>query len=1323
MLEMTSVLLSFKCQTDACLIVSDQVFEAIVFMYFLVEMLIKVAALSAYGHRTSYLACKWHRLDVMVLLGELLDFFPIPSGIHLAIGHSLKPLRLINRVPSIKLLLSVIVDTLPMLGHVLLLFIFVIHIFGVVGVHLWGGELHNRCFLGEDIVTMYNLSLSPYFDYVPGERDSFVCSRHSSTGARHCKDVPPYREGGNVCTLAAPHQDKPGNWGVTATAGPSHGDCVNWNLFYNVCRPDGPNPNMGSVNFDNIVYAWITVFQVITLEGWTDVMYLVMDTHSIWSIIPFILMTALGSFILMNISSVVIASHFIDAVKKGRKKVQGSVINFKVRFYKVIKLLARFVKSLIRWPSWTDEESWGNLSLCITKPNSLIFQLEYSPGLLGKIKLMVEGNFFQHTISVLIVLNIIGMAVDHHDQPQEMARALGVCNLIVTVLFAIEMILKVLAFKLWYFVDRTNLFDFTMVIISVSEEWSQTKSGLSVLRVFRVLRFVKLLRFMPNLKKQLNVLWKTMKDASTLCWLMLFFIFIFSVMGMHLFGCKMNWLPQYGEVVDDRKNFDSLLWSMVTVFQIVTQEDWNLVLYNAMASTSLWAALYFIAIIVLGKIVLLNLLVGMVVENFHNEHSSPSSENESLFASSNSSQSIPDDDPETIIHSDPTSELGSIDATSNILEEDSSASDTNLDNSSLNLIQRGQRWCTKYKDWTLYIVSPKNKFRILCQHAVSHQYFDNIIVFFIVLSCITITMERPDIDPEERLILDVAYYFVSFVGFLEMFMKVTAFGMIFGDTSYFRSPWNMMDGLLVIVSVIQILISSVVHEQHEILSILRILRVLRAVLPLRMVKLFLKLKLAMEALTASLKPVLNVLLICFVFFFFYGILGMQLFKGKFFYCVGEDLSNIVNKSDCLAANYQWERKAYNFDSLLQAMFTLFVMYTKDGWVNIMYDGLDAVGVDQQPIKNYNKWILPYFLSFMVMSFLLLDMFIGVIVDTFHDCHLNQKQEDEELRNEEHLIESQGTEGESPECEQTASFDGSWMWQLLYKICTSRALEFSVTVILIINVLLMGIEHYNQPEVINKVTDYSNYVFMIIMITEVLLKLVVFGVMKFIKDCWNLLDIIIILLFVISFVLTQLRMTNIISFNPSILRFCKILRLSQVLKNKMIRTLIKTLNTTLHQIWSIFLLFLFFLFVYAALGVELFGKLECSPDYPCLGLHRNSNFQNFPMAMLTLYKVCTGDNWSGILKDTMRKCRSDGIKCQSFLVWVSPLYFSTFVILAQFVLANLIIALIMQVLQDCEEEVETDLLGQEMFLSPEDNAEISTLGQRDDQSTPPDSISL
>ena len=76
---------------------------------------------------------------------------------------------------------------------------------------------------------------------------------------------------------------------------------------------------------------------------------------------------------------------------------------------------------------------------------------------------------------------------------------------------------------------------------------------------------------------------------------------------MHLFGCKFCWIDKHSETECDRANFDSLLWAIVTVFQILTQEDWNLVLYNGMASSGPLASLYFIALMTIGNYVLFNL--------------------------------------------------------------------------------------------------------------------------------------------------------------------------------------------------------------------------------------------------------------------------------------------------------------------------------------------------------------------------------------------------------------------------------------------------------------------------------------------------------------------------------------------------------------------------------------------------------------------------------------------------------------------------------------------------------------------------------------------
>lgn len=171
-----------------------------------------------------------------------------------------------------------------------------------------------------------------------------------------------------------------------------------------------------------------------------------------------------------------------------------------------------------------------------------------------------------------------------------------------------------------------------------------------------------------------------------------------------------------------------------------------------------------------------------------------------------------------------------------------------------------------------------------------------------------------------------------------------------------------------------------------------------------------------QTLLSSLRPIGNIVLICCTFFVIFGILGVQLFKGALFYCEGPDVRYVRNKTDCLSdSRNHWINRKYNFDnlgqvsecdffklfflklsnflflvvcrtlfnnqfdnrSLSQALMALFVLSSKDGWVNIMYTGLDAVGVDQQPQENFNEWRLLYFISFLLLvAFFVLNMFVG-----------------------------------------------------------------------------------------------------------------------------------------------------------------------------------------------------------------------------------------------------------------------------------------------------------------------------------------------------------
>ena len=95
-----------------------------------------------------------------------------------------------------------------------------------------------------------------------GEDSPFICSAARENGMLRCHSVPPYSEGGVKCSLAAPPQSPALIGSAPVLGGASVNGCVNWNQYYNVCRPGKFNPHKGAVNFDNIGYAWIAIFQV-----------------------------------------------------------------------------------------------------------------------------------------------------------------------------------------------------------------------------------------------------------------------------------------------------------------------------------------------------------------------------------------------------------------------------------------------------------------------------------------------------------------------------------------------------------------------------------------------------------------------------------------------------------------------------------------------------------------------------------------------------------------------------------------------------------------------------------------------------------------------------------------------------------------------------------------------------------------------------------------------------------------------------------------------------------------------------------------------------
>ncbi|PNI48797.1 CACNA1I isoform 3, partial [Pan troglodytes] len=1637
------------CLSDRCKIL--QVFDDFIFIFFAMEMVLKMVALGIFGKKC-YLGDTWNRLDFFIVMAGMVEYSLDLQNINLSAIRTvrvLRPLKAINRVPSMRILVNLLLDTLPMLGNVLLLCFFVFFIFGIIGVQLWAGLLRNRCFLEENFTIQGDVALPPYYQPEEDDEMPFICSLSGDNGIMGCHEIPPLKEQGRECCLS---KDDVYDFGAGRQDLNASGLCVNWNRYYNVCRTGSANPHKGAINFDNIGYAWIVIFQVITLEGWVEIMYYVMDAHSFYNFIYFILLIIVGSFFMINLCLVVIATQFSETkqrehrlmLEQRQRYLSSSTVAsyaepgdcYEEIFQYVCHILRKAKRRALglyqalqsrrqalgpeapapakpgphakeprhyhgktkgqgdegrHLGSWHCQTLHGPASpgndhsgreLCPqhspldATPHTLVQPIPATlasdpascpccqheagrrPSGLGstdsgqegsgsgssaggedeadgdgarssedgasselgkeeeeeeqadgavwlcgdvwretraKLRGIVDSKYFNRGIMMAILVNTVSMGIEHHEQPEELTNILEICNVVFTSMFALEMILKLAAFGLFdYLRNPYNIFDSIIVIISIWEIVGQADGGLSVLRTFRLLRVLKLVRFMPALRRQLVVLMKTMDNVATFCMLLMLFIFIFSILGMHIFGCKFSLRTDTGDTVPDRKNFDSLLWAIVTVFQILTQEDWNVVLYNGMASTSPWASLYFVALMTFGNYVLFNLLVAILVEGFQAEgdanrsysdedqsssnieefdklqegldssgdpklcpipmtpnghldpslplgghlgpagaagpaprlslqpdpmlvalgsrkssvmslgrmsydqrslsssrssyygpwgrsaawasrrsswnslkHKPPSAEHESLLSAERGGgtrvcEVVADEGPPRAaplhaphahhVHHGPhlahrhrhhrrTLSLDNRDSVDlaelvpavgahpraawratgpapghedcngrmpsiakDVFTKMGDRGDRGEDEEEIDytLCFRVRKmidvykpdWCEVREDWSVYLFSPENRFRVLCQTIIAHKLFDYVVLAFIFLNCITIALERPQIEAgsTERIFLTVSNYIFTAIFVGEMTLKVVSLGLYFGEQAYLRSSWNVLDGFLVFVSIIDIVVSLASAGGAKILGVLRVLRLLRTLRPLRVISRAPGLKLVVETLISSLKPIGNIVLICCAFFIIFGILGVQLFKGKFYHCLGVDTRNITNRSDCMAANYRWVHHKYNFDNLGQALMSLFVLASKDGWVNIMYNGLDAVAVDQQPVTNHNPWMLLYFISFLlIVSFFVLNMFVGVVVENFHKCRQHQEAEEARRREEKRLRRLEKKRRKAQRLPYYATYCHTRL--LIHSMCTSHYLDIFITFIICLNVVTMSLEHYNQPTSLETALKYCNYMFTTVFVLEAVLKLVAFGLRRFFKDRWNQLDLAIVLLSVMGITLEEIEINAALPINPTIIRIMRVLRIARVLKLlKMatgMRALLDTVVQALPQVGNLGLLFMLLFFIYAALGVELFGKLVCNDENPCEGMSRHATFENFGMAFLTLFQVSTGDNWNGIMKDTLRDCTHDERSCLSSLQFVSPLYFVSFVLTAQFVLINVVVAVLMKHLDDSNKEAQED----------------------------------
>ena len=185
-----------------------------------------------------------------------------------------------------------------------------------------------------------------------------------------------------------------------------------------------------------------------------------------------------------------------------------------------------------------------------------------------------------------------------------------------------------------YFESSFNRFDCVVISGSIFEViWSEVKGGsfgLSVLRALRLLRIFKVTKYWSSLRNLVISLLSSMRSIISLLFLLFLFILIFALLGMQLFGGQFNFPDGTPPT-----NFNTFPIALLTVFQILTGEDWNEVMYHGIESQGghkkgMIYSLYFIVLVLFGNYTLLNVFLAIAVDNLANAQELTAAEEEQV---------------------------------------------------------------------------------------------------------------------------------------------------------------------------------------------------------------------------------------------------------------------------------------------------------------------------------------------------------------------------------------------------------------------------------------------------------------------------------------------------------------------------------------------------------------------------------------------------------------------------------------------------------------------------------------------------------------------
>eukprot|EP00045_Choanoeca_perplexa_P001967 m.22459 g.22459 ORF g.22459 m.22459 type:complete len:1360 (+) comp11254_c0_seq3:204-4283(+) len=377
------------------------------------------------------------------------------------------------------------------------------------------------------------------------------------------------------------------------------------------------NPN---INFDTSWNGILALFQIATFEGWMELMESAVDSVGIdqqpqreyrfEAYIFFVIFILIGAFFTLNLFIGVIIDNFNRLKTKLEDEGKGLFLTASQRQY------MKTVRTLLR----------GKPQPEIIKPAGKFASWCYK---------ISRSRYFEPSILGAILLNTFVLCFEHYRQSTHWIQFQLAMNILFNIIFLAEAVIKLVAWKRAYFKDSWNIFDFCIVIVGIlgllvdllASSVGINTTVLRVLRLFRIVRILRLVKRAQGLKRLLTTLILSGPALVNIGTLLLLVIFIFSIVGMNLFGDVV-----FNGAINDYSNFRNFGSAMVLLFRLSTAAGWNDVLDacsiqpphcdpkyrdlpNGNCGDPTAAKIYFPLFVVITFLIVVNMYIAIILEN------------------------------------------------------------------------------------------------------------------------------------------------------------------------------------------------------------------------------------------------------------------------------------------------------------------------------------------------------------------------------------------------------------------------------------------------------------------------------------------------------------------------------------------------------------------------------------------------------------------------------------------------------------------------------------------------------------------------------------